>query len=93
VLAEARERATALIREAENQAKTRAAALERELAEAATMAAGKRSADCAERLAALSRENQLALEQLRAIGPERINELAHWAANQILDGVLTEDSR
>ena len=88
LLAEARGRAQAMISEAERQATAREAALERELAEAAALAEGSRSADCAERLAALSHESELALGRLRGIGPERISELAGWVSEQVLNEAL-----
>lgn len=91
LLAKARELAEAMISEAECQAKARAVALETELAEAGALAEGRRSADCAERLAALSRESELALGRLRSIGPERITELAHWVSDQVFDGALAAD--
>ncbi len=90
VLRDAGERAEALIRAAESQAQAVVAALEKELSEAATQAEGRRSADCAARLGALSRENQLALDRLRAIGPDRVSELAHWVADQVLHGPVPE---
>ena len=91
MLADARERADALIRDAASQAKALAAALQAELTEAAALAERKRSADCAERLATLSRENELALGRLRGMESERFAELAHWVANQALDRALAED--
>jgi len=91
LLAESRERAEAMIGEAERQAKAGAAALETELAEAAALAQTRRWADCAERLAALSHESELALGRLRGIGPERISELAQWISEQVLDATLAGD--
>jgi hypothetical protein len=91
LLAEARERAEGLIGEAVRQAKGREAALKTELAEAAALAERRRAEDGAQQLAALSRESELALGRLRSIGPERVSELAHWVANQVLDGGLAPD--
>lgn len=88
VLADARERADARIGEAERQARAGVAALEAELADAAALADGRRSADCAARLAALSDEHEHALARLRGIGPEQITELGHWVSEQVLHGVL-----
>lgn len=93
LLAEARERASAILSEAEHQAAAGATALEAELAEAAKQADGRRAADCAERLTALSHETERALRHLRAIGPERITELARWVSEQVLDGALTGEVR
>jgi hypothetical protein len=91
LLAESRERAEAMISDAERQAEAGAAALENELAEAAALAETRLSADCAERLVALSRESELALGHLRGIGPERISELARWISEQVLDPTVAGD--
>jgi len=87
-LAAARERADGLRLGAERQAQALAAALETELAEAAALAAGRRSAECSERLAALARDNDLALARLRTVGPARIGELARWVSGQVLERAL-----
>ena len=86
MLGSARERAAAIIAGAEHEAEAGAAALEAELAEAAARAEATRSADCAERLAALSRQSQVALARLRDIGTAQRTAQAHWVAAQVLEG-------
>jgi len=85
VLSDARERAGTLRHEAESQARGRVAALDAELAEAAAQAERQHAADCAQRLAVLAREHELAMEALRAIAPARISELASWVSTQVLE--------
>ena len=86
MLGGARERAAAIIANAEHEAEAGAAALEAELAAAAARAEASRSADCAARLAALSRQSEVALARLRDIGPAQLTGLAHWVAGQVLEG-------
>lgn len=86
MLADARTRAAELVAQAEREAGADALALEAELAEALTRAEALRSADCAARLAELTREGEQALTRFRNIGPERITQLAQWVASQVLEG-------
>jgi len=86
MLAGARTRAAELVARAEREARAGALALEAELAEAMTRAEAVRSADCAARLAEVTREGEQALTRFRSIGPERITELAQWVTSQVLEG-------
>lgn len=85
MLADARTRAAELVAQAEREARADALALEVALAEAVTRAEAVRSADCAARLAELTREGEQALIRFRNIGPERITELSQWVASQVLE--------
>ncbi len=90
-LNEARARAEALVRDAEDRARLRMDALRRELAEAGVQAERRRAAEGEERLAELSRQHALALARLRDVPPERITELAQWLSVQVLDAASGEE--
>ena len=84
-LTEARARAEAMVRDAEERARLRMEALRQELTRAGVEAERRGAAEGEERLAALSRQNDIALARLRDVRPERIAELAHWVSVQVLD--------
>ena len=86
MLAGARTRAAELVAQAEREARAGALALEAELTEAAALAERRRSADCAERLAELTREGERSLARFRDLKPARLTRLAQWVASQVLEG-------
>jgi hypothetical protein len=86
MLAGARTRAAELVAQAQREADAGALTLEAELRDAAAVAETRRSADCAERLAELTREAERTLDRFRDLGPAQLTRLAQWVASQVLEG-------
>lgn len=84
MVAEARERADAVVREAESRCSARLAAVDAELRDALAAARSRHAGECAARIALLERESEAALRRYEAVAGERAEELARWLANQVL---------
>ncbi|HEU5219437.1 MAG TPA: hypothetical protein VFU23_12325 [Gemmatimonadales bacterium] len=90
LLSEARARADSLVREAETRSSARLRALDAELAAEAAAATRRQATECAERIAAISRESDAVLRRFRSLEAAHYAALARWTADRVLQEVARE---
>ena len=87
MVAEARERADAMVRDAELRCSARLAAVDAELRDALEAAQGRHADECAARIAALEQGTKAATSRYEAAAAGQVESLAHWVASQVLQDV------
>ena len=88
MVAEARERADAVVRDAESKRSARLAAVDTEVRDALEAARSRHAGDCAARIAVLERETQASIRRYEDVAGDRVEVLAHWVARQVLQDVV-----
>lgn len=90
MVTEARERADAVVRDAESRCRALLAGVDAELEQAREAARSRHANECTARIAALERDTEAAIRRYESVTGERAEALARWVADQVLQDMAGE---